>query len=118
VNTDLIIIFTLFVLTMFTSVVFILKYSMESQKTSGLLNTVEELKNKVYMLEQDKELQVKEDFIMFLDQSRDMAFDYIENSQKIIQETLDKLSSGKLNKKQIKEISDSLALLLPSDDNA
>jgi hypothetical protein len=118
VNTDLIIIFTLFVLTMFTSVVFILKYSMESQKTSGLLNTVEELKNKVYMLEQDKELQVKEDFIMFLDQSRDMAFEYIENSQKIIQETLDKLSSGKLNKKQIKEISDSLTLLLPSDDNA
>jgi hypothetical protein len=117
-TSDLVIVFILFVFTMTTAIVFILKYSMESQKTAGLLNTVEELKNKVYMLEQDKELQVKEDFIMFLDQSRDMAFEYIENSQKTIQETLDKLSSGKLNKKQIKEISDSLTLLLPSDDNA
>jgi len=99
---------------MFTSVVFILKYSIESQKTAELLNTIEELKNKMYTLEQDKELKVKEDFIMFLDQSRDMAFEYIEKTQISINEVIDKLNK-KNTKKDIQEIIFILKELLPKD---
>lgn len=54
----------------------------------------------------------KENFIKFLSDSRDWAFDYIESSQKTIKEV-----SKELENKGLKIYSEKLLALLPKDNN-
>ena len=54
----------------------------------------------------------KENFIKFLSESRDWAYEYIEMSQATIKEVIDEL-----NKKNIKESTNKLMALLPQVPN-
>jgi uncharacterized protein YlxP (DUF503 family) len=54
----------------------------------------------------------KENFIKFLSESRDWAYEYIEMSQATIKEVIDEL-----NKKNIKESTNKLMALLPEVPN-
>jgi hypothetical protein len=54
----------------------------------------------------------KENFIKFLSDSRDWAFEYIETSQKTIKEV-----SEELDKKNLKTLSNKLITLLPKEDD-
>ncbi len=105
----------LFILYLSISLFFIVKIY---QKNIYLKNTVRHLKWDINTLKQDKELKSNDDFIRFLDQSRELAFDYIQNAQEVILSVKDRILNNKLTKKEIKDILLLLNTLLPEDENA
>lgn len=99
---------------MTTTILFMIKNGIRKAEMSGLINTINKLKWDLYQLEQQKDMEGREEFVRFLDESRDMAFEYIENTQSVVRNTIEKLS-GKTTKKEIKEIINTLSELLPKD---
>ena len=88
-------------------------------KNSNVINTELFVKNKALQeitynlkdsFDTSDESVHKENFIKFLSDSRDWAFDYIESSQKTIQEVADNL-----NKMGLKEDANKLYVLLPEN---
>lgn len=99
---------------MITTILFMIKNGIRKAEISGLMNTINKLKWDLYQLEQQKDMEGREEFVRFLDESRDMAFEYIETTQGVVRNTIEKLS-GKTTKKEIKEIINALNELLPKD---
>ena len=112
-----IVLIILFMISASAMLFFFLQNEMNKGKVSGLYNTIKSLEWEIHRLKQEKEIKGKEDFVTFLDESRDMAFEYIEEAQKTVQVAINALNQDKVTKKQLKEISIILQNLLPREDN-
>lgn len=112
-----IVLIILFMVSASAMLFFFLQNEMNKGKVSGLYNTIKSLEWEIHTLKQEKEIKGKEDFVTFLDESRDMAFKYIEEAQKAVQVAINVLNQDKITKKQLKEISTILQNLLPGEDN-
>jgi hypothetical protein len=84
---------------------------MTQKVLNELLNANEKFLNTSIIDPVDQDIH-KENFIKFLSESRDWAYDYIEMSQTTIKEVIDEL-----NKKNIKESTNKLMALLPQVPN-
>lgn len=113
-TTEMLVIFIGFIFFMTTTILFMIKNGIHKGEIEGLHNTIKKLQWDLYQLQQQKDMEGREEFVRFLDESRDMAFQYIENSQQIIERTI-VILSGKPTKKDIKEIITTLQTLLPKD---
>lgn len=112
-----IVLIILFMVSASAMLFFFLQNEMNKDKVSGLYNTIKSLEWEIHTLKQEKEIKGKEDFVTFLDESRDMAFEYIEEAQKTVEIAINVLNQGKVTKKELKEISKILQNLLPGEDN-
>jgi ribosomal protein L29 len=97
-----------------TTILFIIKNGIRKSEIEEMQSTINELKFDMYQIEQQKDMQGRKEFVRFLDESRDMAFEYIENAQVVISGVIEKLNN-KTTKKDIKEIVFELKDLLPKD---
>lgn len=113
-----IVLIILFMVSASAMLFFFLQNEMNKGKVSGLYNTIKSLEWEIHTLKQEKEIKGKEDFVTFLDESRDMAFEYIEEAQKAVQIAINSLSQSKVTKKELKEIVAVLQNLLPGEENA
>jgi hypothetical protein len=97
-----------------TTMLFIIKNGIRKGEINEMHNVINKMKFDMYQLDQQKNIEGTKEFVRFLDESRDMAFKYIENVQIVISDTIEKLKN-KTTKKDIKEIVVSLEELLPKD---
>lgn len=114
---EVVVLTILFMVSTSAMLFFFLQNEINKSKVLGLYNTVKGLEWEIHTLKQEKELNVKEDFVTFLDESRDMAFEYIEEAQKTVQVAINVLNQGKVTKKELKEITTILQDLLPGEKN-
>lgn len=113
-TTEVLVILIGFMFFMTTTIFFMIKNGIRKGEIEGLHNTIKKLQWDLYQLQQQKDMEGREEFVRFLDESRDMAFEYIENTQTILLSTIERLNS-KTTKKDIKEIITTLETLLPKD---
>lgn len=113
-TTEVLVILVGFIFFMTTTIFFMIKNGIRKGEIEGLHNTIKKLQWDLYQLQQQKDMEGREEFVRFLDKSRELAFDYIQDAQRILTDTIERLNN-KTTKKDIKEIITILETLLPKD---